>query len=290
MKKPRYRRIPLGLGDVVVMVTLAILVVLAVWPYLESGVVAGHESATEQRLARLLTEADNAHVLDRFESLMRATQSIESLRPIRDLRGPDVGMYPALWRTKSHLYVLDLLELVHGGHAVLRACPRARTETLVEAGWDDQPDGTLGELLVAVKSSGLREAMQTLVDTMTGELQLRAPAERQPATELPALLADSYYLYRIDFVKPQPSTEWRMEALAWPIDYGEGGFAAFYADAPHQIFHTRNIMNRYSGPTRSRRGRPPALGAAFSRSPEADRGGTQGFTGIDGNRWFMARR
>jgi hypothetical protein len=297
----RRHQLRFGLGDGIVLVALAALAAVAVAPHLVGRRLGRREVHARAVLERLAVAIDRSRVVDVLAETMASVSSHVAsdtgLRPFDDHHDATAA-FAALLEDDDYLYRVEVFgggatarpkrPWASGRHLLATSDGSNLTRTLLPAPPDASqlPEPPVeSELLAEARLLAITQTARATglfahgaafqADVEQAAAALEATVTAADATPPGCLeLLGSDYGFR---VWPVYGDEWRLECYAWPLDPGQGGFAAFRL-CRGQLLQSRNKVYPYDARRR------PMSGAALLRPGARDAG--QGFTGIDGNRWF----
>ena len=256
----------LGLGDVLVLLSLVGLAALASWPHQSGRIEAKSEARAAEGLLALADELMAAELGATLRKALERSQKIEEVE-LRCSYGPELAPGQQLWDDARHRYLLDM----EGASPALRVINKAEKAPSLRLTPGDQAEHA-------------PEPARRLLELLAGEAWEALSAAQQ---RLRALSEDSSLGYRYGIgLMPRSierAADCELELYAWPTTHGQAGHAAFRWSPSRGLQQTRNLVRRYEG-ERS----PSPMAGAFRPGSSYD--GAMGYTGLDGNQWLPVFR
>ncbi|PIE22510.1 MAG: hypothetical protein CSA62_12310 [Planctomycetota bacterium] len=256
----------MGLGDILVVISLAGLALLAVWPHYRGRIEARNEAQAAAQLLQLADELSQAGLAEQVRAALTRSQEIKEIE-LRCSYGPEHGPGQQLWEDAHWRYLLDLegeapgLRVLNKGEKQppLRISPGAPVENAPEA----------ARRLLSLLAADFWEAM-------------RSSQQRIERLNQQSKLG---YRLRLGFMprSVEDPADCELELYAWPDRHGEAGHAVFRWCPSRGLQQTRNLVRQYQGEHG-----PTAMSGAFR--PGSSYNEAMAYTGLDGNQWLPVFR
>jgi hypothetical protein len=264
----------IGLGDVLVLLSLGLLAYLTWEPHAKGSAESGREEAAGEQLLSLGRELQALELHDEIERAAALARRIEDLvfRLEFQPRRPDSQQF---WTDASHELRLRAPSQGHGEAALLVTPKLEGTEPYVLP----------RDLERIPEESGppaLQHAAQLLriLREETRVWELLARMDRRVA-QVNLESEAGGYRFTYGFVPRSDGKQQQIqiELFGYPQTFAEDGFAVFRWTPSRGLQQTRNLVFRYSLE------HPPAPLAGLFR-PGTNYDGGLGYTGLDGNQWL----